>query len=76
MAHEILTEREAAKALRISRSTLQRMRQRGEGPSFVALSARRIGYLSEEIENYVSKKQFRSTTERDYSRLESEATNA
>lgn len=49
----VLTEREAADVLRLSLRTLQAYRLdptlRGDGPSFVRLSARRIGYLPTDL---------------------------
>lgn len=39
-----LTEKEFAERFRISRRTLQRWRETGEGPAFVRLSERRLAY--------------------------------
>jgi len=49
----ILSERELAEWLDISRPTLQRQRSRGSGPPFVQLSERRIGYRKSEVERWL-----------------------
>lgn len=40
----VLTEDEAAHVLRLSARTMQRLRLDGEGPRFVKLTGRRVGY--------------------------------
>jgi predicted DNA-binding transcriptional regulator AlpA len=44
-----LTERETAERFCISRRTLQRWRETGEGPAFVRLSERRLAYSLAEL---------------------------
>jgi predicted DNA-binding transcriptional regulator AlpA len=49
----VLTERQAARVLGISMETLKRLRQSGEGPKILQLSARRIGYRRAGLEAWL-----------------------
>jgi hypothetical protein len=49
---EILPECEAAALLRLSPRTLQAWRARGEGPPFIRLGRRRIGYDPRDLETW------------------------
>jgi predicted DNA-binding transcriptional regulator AlpA len=49
----ILNEFEAARTLRISPRTLQRLRAQGGGPPAVRVSARRIGYRVEDLDTWI-----------------------
>lgn len=58
----ILTETEAARTLRLSIRTLQRMRIEGGGPAFIQLSERRIGYAAAALEAWITARQVASTS--------------
>jgi predicted DNA-binding transcriptional regulator AlpA len=49
----ILSEEDLAKWLETSRPTLQRQRSQGNGPPFVQLSERRIGYRKSAVERWL-----------------------
>ena len=49
----ILSEEDLAKWLETSRPTLQRQRSQGNGPPFVQLSERRIGYRKSGVERWL-----------------------
>jgi predicted DNA-binding transcriptional regulator AlpA len=59
----VLTEDEAARLLRLSARTLQRLRLEGEGPRFVRLTGRRIGYAISDLEAWVRARSVASTSE-------------
>ncbi len=59
----ILRPPEASKYLRLSVSTLAKARLRGDGPKFLRLSARAIGYLQSDLDAWLSAKRFGSTSE-------------
>lgn len=50
----ILTEREYRAWLGISAPTAQRQRSEGNGPPFIQLSERRIGYRKSEVERWLA----------------------
>jgi predicted DNA-binding transcriptional regulator AlpA len=50
----LLTEAELSKLLGISRPTLVRHRRFGTGPTFVRLSARRIGYRRSAVDAWLN----------------------
>jgi predicted DNA-binding transcriptional regulator AlpA len=58
--HEILTEREVSDWLGVSEPTLFRHRRDGTGPSFIRLSARRVGYRRNAVEAWLSEREHRS----------------
>ena len=49
----VLTEDEAARMLRLSARTMQRLRLDGEGPRFIRLTGRRIGYAIGDLQAWV-----------------------
>ncbi len=49
----VIPEPEAAKRLGVSPRTLQRWRENGDGPPFVVLGARRIGYRPADLDAWV-----------------------
>jgi predicted DNA-binding transcriptional regulator AlpA len=61
----------AAAYIGLSVSTLAKQRLRGDGPKFVRLSPRAIGYLQADLDAWVSSKRCLSTSE--YDRLMSTA---
>jgi predicted DNA-binding transcriptional regulator AlpA len=54
---ELLTEAELSDWLRISRPTLVRHRRCGTGPTFVRLSARRVGYRRTAVEAWLQERE-------------------
>lgn len=58
-----LTEDEAVRLLRLSARTLQRLRLEGDGPRFVRLTGRRIGYAISDLEWWVRARSVASTSE-------------
>lgn len=60
----VFTETEAAKLLRLSRRTLQRLRLEGGGPNFVRLTpaGSRIGYVFSEIQAWLRERNVSSTS--------------
>lgn len=59
----IYSEAHAADFLGMSRRTLQNMRQTGDGPAFVKLSARRVGYSLSSLKAWVAVRSVRSTAQ-------------
>ena len=57
----------AATYVGLSMSTLAKQRLRGDGPKFVRLSPRTIGYLQADLDEWLTSKRFLSTCE--YERL-------
>ncbi|MGY4227600.1 putative DNA-binding transcriptional regulator AlpA [Bradyrhizobium sp. USDA 4503] len=58
----LLTQREAAMALRLSERTLERWRVSGDGPPFAKLG-RRIGYRPADLEAWIAARLRHSTSE-------------
>jgi predicted DNA-binding transcriptional regulator AlpA len=54
---------EAATYVGLSVSTLAKQRLRGDGPKFVRLSPRAIGYLQVDLDAWLAEKRFGSTSE-------------
>ncbi len=52
---QVISEKEPAKRLGLSRATLARMRKAGIGPRWVKLSTRRIGYTLATIRDHINK---------------------
>jgi predicted DNA-binding transcriptional regulator AlpA len=65
----VLRPLEASEYLGLSASTLAKQRLRGDGPKFVRLSPRAIGYLQADLDDWLASKRFSSTSE--YGRLTS-----
>ncbi len=61
---QFLTQSEAAKSLRLSQRTLERLRVAGTGPSFVK-AGRRVLYRATALESWADARTFRSTAEAD-----------
>jgi predicted DNA-binding transcriptional regulator AlpA len=57
---------EAGRYIGLSTSTLAKQRLRGDGPKFVRLSPRAIGYLQADLDDWVTSRRCLSTSE--YSR--------
>jgi predicted DNA-binding transcriptional regulator AlpA len=54
---------EAAQYVGLAPSTLAKCRIRGDGPAFIRLSARAIGYLKADLDSWLAAKRCRSTSE-------------
>ena len=59
----LLTQREAALALRLSERTLERLRVSGLGPVFVKCGGRSVRYRQTDLEDWISTRVVRSTSE-------------
>ncbi len=51
---KVVSERDAADMLSLSLRGLQNLRARGEGPKFIRLSPRRLGYLTTDIFEWIT----------------------
>lgn len=60
---KLLREREAATFLRVSPRTLQGWRYRGGGPAFVRRGIRGVAYLRADLEDWLVKRRYYSTSE-------------
>lgn len=58
----VLTEAEAARLVRLSPRTMQRLRLEGGGPRFVKLTARSIGYAIADLQAWVHQRSVASTS--------------
>jgi hypothetical protein len=58
-----LTTPSAAARLQLAAATLEKMRVRGDGPPFIALSRRRIVYDVAALDAWARSRQFTSTSE-------------
>jgi hypothetical protein len=59
----VVTEEEAGRMLRLSVRTMQRLRLDGDGPRFVRLTGRRIGYSIGDLQKWVQRRSVASTAE-------------
>jgi hypothetical protein len=59
----LLTQREAALALRLSERTLERLRVAGTGPKHCRLASRRICYRQQDLDAYIEARVVGSTSE-------------
>jgi predicted DNA-binding transcriptional regulator AlpA len=59
----LLTQREAALALRLSERTLERLRVSGLGPVFVKCGGRSIRYRQTDLEQWIASRVVGSTSE-------------
>jgi predicted DNA-binding transcriptional regulator AlpA len=59
----LLTQREAALALRLGERTLERLRYSGLGPKFIRCGRRSIRYQQSDLEEWIAKRSVRSTSE-------------
>jgi predicted DNA-binding transcriptional regulator AlpA len=61
---EVLTTPEAASFLRLGKSSLEKMRVRGEGPTYLRLGSRRVAYLRSDLESWLGQRpKFANTSE-------------
>jgi len=59
---EILTTNQAAAHLALGRSTLEKWRCSGDGPKFIKLGLRRVGYLKTDLEEWIAARPRRGST--------------
>jgi len=59
----VLTEDEAARMLRLSARTLQRLRLSGDGPRFCQLTGRRIAYAVADLNEWLRARTVASSSE-------------
>ena len=62
-SRRILRTPEAAAYLGLAKSTLEKRRLTGEGPPFVRLGGRAIGYEREELDAWLASRRVASTSE-------------
>ena len=65
-SNSLLSPEQASNWLNLSKSTLAKMRLRGDGPCYIRLGARRVAYRKQDLEDWVAGNSFRSTSQ--YSR--------
>jgi hypothetical protein len=58
----IFSEKDAAKRVDLSGRSLQRLRLNGEGPDYVQLSLRRVGYTPESLARWIASRSRASTS--------------
>jgi predicted DNA-binding transcriptional regulator AlpA len=63
MDEKVLSNDEAARFLGLSPRTLPGMRRRGDGPPFIKLGARRLGYLESDLQKWIDGRRRRSTSD-------------
>lgn len=73
LSDALLTEIQAAKYLGLTPRALQAWRYQGYGPRFVKISGRCIRYRASDLEQWVTGRLRRSTSDRGESRMEEEA---
>ena len=61
----ILTTYAAGKILGLACSTMNKMRMNGNGPAFIKLGPRRVGYELEELEKWKNRRRYLSTSQYD-----------
>lgn len=62
MEDRLLTTEETARLVGLKRRTLEGFRQRGCGPVFVEVSARRIRYCAADVQRWVAERRRASTS--------------
>lgn len=60
---QVMQPEQAADFLGLSKSTLAKMRLSGNGPAYIKLGARRVGYLKEDLCGWIEARRFQSTTQ-------------
>jgi predicted DNA-binding transcriptional regulator AlpA len=60
---EILLTREASSYLHASESTLEKWRIRGDGPPFIRIGSRKVGYLRTDLDEWLASRRRTSTSE-------------
>jgi predicted DNA-binding transcriptional regulator AlpA len=60
----ILKTPDAAKRIGLSESSLEKLRCRGDGPAFVKIGSRAVGYLVEDLDQWLTSRRRTSTSAR------------
>jgi predicted DNA-binding transcriptional regulator AlpA len=60
--HILLRPKSAADYIGLATSTLAKQRLRGDGPPFIRLSPRAIGYLQSDLDAWLADKRYSSTS--------------
>ena len=63
MPQEILLTHEAAERVKLSASSLEKARVRGDGPPFIRLGSRRVGYLATDLDRWLESRRRTSTSD-------------
>ncbi|NHO54931.1 hypothetical protein GOB87_13415 [Acetobacter estunensis] len=59
----VLSESAAADVIALAPRTLQKMRLRGDGPPYVQLTGRKVGYSVQALQQWVAARSVRSTSD-------------
>lgn len=59
----VLLPEQAANFLGLSMSTLAKMRLGGDGPTYIKLGARRVGYMKSDLHQWLDNRRHQSTSE-------------
>jgi predicted DNA-binding transcriptional regulator AlpA len=62
LAPIVLSEKQAGKHVNLAARTMQAMRLKGDGPPYVALTSRRVGYLVSDLEAWARQRSRASTS--------------
>ena len=65
MSETVLNAGEAADYLKLSPSTLAKLRMVGDGPCFLKLTARRVGYRRSDLDAFLATRVRQNTSETD-----------
>lgn len=63
MPVEILFTHEAAERVKLSASSLEKLRVRGDGPPFIRIGARKVGYLATDLDRWLESRRRTSTSD-------------
>lgn len=63
MAAAVFRTRDASEYLGMPQSTLEKLRLRGDGPPFIRLTGRAIGYLKEDLDRWLRERRVSSTSQ-------------
>ncbi len=60
---ELMTSPDAARFLRLEPQTLRSWRVQGRGPRYIRISGTRVAYRRDELDRWISEREFGSTAE-------------
>jgi len=60
---KILRTADAARLVGLSESSLEKFRCRGDGPAFIRIGSRAVGYLVDDLDAWLTSRRRRSTSE-------------
>jgi predicted DNA-binding transcriptional regulator AlpA len=63
MPLEILLTAEAAEHVKLSASSLEKARVRGDGPPFIRIGSRKVGYLAADLDKWLESRRRTSTSD-------------